>query len=202
MKEKNSHTSETTGAQQNDADVEAERQQVKSRHLEDIKNWESSCPHGWISSFPRHYYSCVYSVRGSGEQPARSSEPGVLDLVLGLLRQRGDLGGLLLRRPLAGVEAVQRGGEETQPVAGAHGLLKVTRLVQQLLDGVVVLHRGALDHLGEGEEEEEGRTFTRLNGGCGFPEVMVWFLDDSSHEFITGQLANFFCHHAGLDYCH
>lgn len=76
-----------------------------------------------------------------------SSEPGVLDLVLGLLRQRGDLRRLLLRRPLAGVEAVQRGGEETQPVAGAHGLLQVARLVQQLLDGVVGLHRGALDHL-------------------------------------------------------
>lgn len=64
---------------------------------------------------------------------------------------------------------MQRGGEETQPVAGTHGLLQVTRLVQQLLDGVVVLHRGALDHLHRGEEEEEeeqgrgGRTFRGLN---------------------------------------
>lgn len=100
------------------------------------------------------------------EQRAGSSQPGVLDLVLGLLRQRGDLGRLLLRRPLAGVEAVQRGGEETQPIAGAHGLLQVTRLVQQLLDGVVVLHRGALDHLGGRQGEGSGvggRTFTRAN---------------------------------------
>lgn len=59
---------------------------------------------------------------------------------------------------------MQRGGEETQPVAGAHGLLQVTRLVQQLLDGVVVLHRGALDHLRREEEEEEQG---RRGGGAG-----------------------------------
>lgn len=58
-----------------------------------------------------------------------------MDLVLGFLRQRRDLGGLR-RRPLAGVEAVQR-REEAQPVGVAHGLFQVTRLIQQLLDGVV-----------------------------------------------------------------
>lgn len=74
-------------------------------------------------------------------------EAGVVDFVLGLLRQRGDLGGLR-RRPLAGVEAVER-REEAEPVGGAHGLFQVTRLVQQLLDGVVALHGAALDHLEE-----------------------------------------------------
>jgi len=77
--------------------------------------------------------------------------------LLGLLRQRGDLGGRR-RRPLAGVEAVQR-GEEAEPVGGAHGLLQVARLVQKLLERVVALHGAALDHLEEegGGEVERGR---------------------------------------------
>lgn len=84
-----------------------------------------------------------------------ASEARVLDFVLGLLRQRRDLDGLL-RRPLAGVEAVQR-GEEAEPVGGAHGLLQVARLVQQLLDGVVALHRRALDHLDRRERRRSAR---------------------------------------------
>lgn len=62
-------------------------------------------------------------------------EARVVDFVLSFLRQGRDLGGLRWR-PLAGVEAVKR-REEAQPVGGAHGLFQVTRLIQQLLDGVV-----------------------------------------------------------------
>lgn len=37
--------------------------------------------------------------------------------------------------------------EETQPVSRTHGLFQVTRLIQQLLDGVVALHGAAFNHL-------------------------------------------------------
>lgn len=79
-------------------------------------------------------------------------ETGVLDFVLGLLRQ-GRYLVVLRRRPLAGVEAVQR-GEEAEPVGGAHGLFHVTRLVQEFLDGVVGFHGAALDHLEVGRKEK------------------------------------------------
>lgn len=85
----------------------------------------------------------VPSVRVPGQL-----EPRVVDLVLRFLRQGRDLGGRR-RRPLRRVEAVQR-GEEPQPVGGAHGLLQVAHLVQELLDGVVALHRAALNHLHNG----------------------------------------------------
>lgn len=68
-----------------------------------------------------------------------------MDFVLSFLRQGRDLGGLR-RRPLAGVEAVER-REEAEPVGLAHGLFQVARLVQQLLDGVVAFNGAALDHL-------------------------------------------------------
>lgn len=71
-------------------------------------------------------------------------EASVVDFVLSFLWQGRDLGGLRCR-PLARVEAV-KGREETEPVRGAHGLFKVTRLIQQLLDGVVAFHGAALDH--------------------------------------------------------
>ena len=75
------------------------------------------------------------------------SEPGVLDVVLCLLLQGADLGSL--GGHALGVEPLQR-GEEAQAVAGAHGLLQVAGLVQQLLDGLVALQRAALHHLERG----------------------------------------------------
>lgn len=72
-------------------------------------------------------------------------EASVLDFILGFLWQGGDLGGLWWR-PLAGVQAVQR-GEEVESVSSAHGLFQVTRLIQHLLDGVVAFYGAALDHL-------------------------------------------------------
>lgn len=71
-----------------------------------------------------------------------------MDLVLGFLRQGGDLGGLR-RGPLYRVEAVQR-REEPQPVGGAHGLFQVAHLVEELLDGVVALHGAAFNRLHRG----------------------------------------------------
>lgn len=85
----------------------------------------------------------VPSVRVPGQL-----ETCVVDLVLRFLRQGRDLGGLR-RRPLGRVEAVQR-REEPQPVGGAHGLFQVAHLVQELLDGVVALHRAVLNHLRRG----------------------------------------------------
>ncbi len=41
--------------------------------------------------------------------------------------------------------------EKVEPVSRAHGLFQVTRLIQQLLDGVVAFNGAALDHL-DGQE--------------------------------------------------
>lgn len=75
-------------------------------------------------------------------------EARVVDVVLGFFWQGGDLGGLHWG-PLHRVEAVQR-WEEPEPVGGAHRLFQVAHLVQELLDGVVALHRAAFDHLQRG----------------------------------------------------
>lgn len=72
-------------------------------------------------------------------------ETRVVDIVLCFLRQGWDLGGLR-GGPLYRVEVVQC-REEPQPVGGAHSLFQVTHLVQELLDGVVALHRAAFNHL-------------------------------------------------------
>lgn len=90
-----------------------------------------------------------HSRRQNGVQLIRGSlKMRVLDLVLSHLPQGGDLGLLGLRGSLAGVEAVQ--GEEFEALSSTHGLLQVAGLIQQLLNGVIPLHRTALDHL-EGE---------------------------------------------------
>lgn len=72
-------------------------------------------------------------------------KPRVVDFILSFFREGGDLD-CLLGRPLAGVEAVER-REEAEAVGGAHGLLQVSRLVHELLNGVVAFHGAALDHL-------------------------------------------------------
>ena len=43
--------------------------------------------------------------------------------------------------------------EEVEPVSGAHGLLEVTHLVHELLNGVVAPYGAALDHLHRREEK-------------------------------------------------
>lgn len=97
--------------------------------------------------------------QGTGSDPCRvcaagDLESSVLDFVLGLLWQGGDLSGWWWR-PLAGVEAVKR-WEEAEPVGGAHGLLQVTHLVHQFLDGVVAFHGAALYHLHGGDRGRQG----------------------------------------------
>lgn len=87
----------------------------------------------------------------------RLLEASVVDFVLSFLWQGQDLGGLR-RHPLAGVEAVKR-REEVETVGRAHGLLQLTRLIQQLLDGVVAFHGAALDHLHRREGGELGYVF-------------------------------------------
>lgn len=78
-----------------------------------------------------------------------------MDLVLSLLLQGGDLGLLGLRGSLAGVEAVQ--GEEFEALSSTYGLLQVAGLVQKLLNGVIPLHRTALNHLEGRGGGERGR---------------------------------------------
>lgn len=99
-----------------------------------------------------------------------------MDFVLSFLRQGRDLGGLRCR-PLAGVEAVKR-REEAEPVSGAHGLFQVTRLVQQLLDGVVAFHGAALDHLDRREGGEDGLYVHLGFQSCVFLQNMMFLRHD------------------------
>lgn len=105
-------------------------------------------------------------------------EAGVVDFVLSFLWQGGDLGGLRCR-PLAGVEAV-KSRKEAEAVSGAHGLFQVTRLIQQLLDGVVTFYGAALDHLHTG-----GRRVGLLSGlliPCFLAKIIFHVLYEQLHD--------------------
>ncbi len=108
--------------------------------------------HHWIKPLFLSIRVCVCVCLCAGRL-----EASVVDFVLSFLWQGRDLGSLRCC-PLAGVEAVKR-REEAQPVSGAHGLFQVTRLIQQLLDGVVAFHGAALDHLDRQAGGEDGYMF-------------------------------------------
>lgn len=109
--------------------------------MKSVTSWNGSKTLQPIPCCPLELWACRVWVPGQ-------LEARVVDLVLGFLRQGWDLGGLR-RGPLYGVEVVQR-WEEPQPVGGTHGLFQVTHLIQELLDGVVALHRAAFNRLHKG----------------------------------------------------